>query len=296
MQVFIATNYINRFMKAFLLLLTSLVLGCAGGAAVYSYRLGEMEERVKGVEAARAEAEAKARVERSETSRMQVPPAPPRPPPAPPPPPLPAPPAIVGSVPPTIVAQTPKSQKSNTNHTTVVGQLYRANMAFGLPQKANIRDDIKAQLIIDVEKTAVELASKLEPGTVVDKGQIRVSRILKANLVAPDFKVDPVTPEEQPVAESGSTEWHWNLKPLSAGIHPVKLSVWAEVKIGPKSVQYSIHTYDRQVMVEVTAGQVVGSWWSKYWQWTFTTLIIPLVVWWWKSKSSKKDTTSTNRQ
>lgn len=272
-------------MKAFLLLLTSLVLGCAGGAAVYSYRLGEMEERIKGVESARTNADSRAKTEIFEAGRMQRESAT-IPPPTPP---------IKGEAE-TSIPSTSKKPQRESNHTTVVSQLYRANMAFGLPQKANIRDDIKAQLVIDVEKTAVELASKLEPGTVVDKGQIRVSRILKANLVAPDFKVDAVTPEEQPVAESGSTEWHWNLKPLTAGIHPVKLSVWAEVKVGTKAMPYSIHTYDRQVMVEVTPAQIVGTWWSKYWQWTFTTLVIPLVVWWWKGKSSKKDTTSTNRQ
>lgn len=273
---------INRIMKVLLLLLTALVIGCAGGAAMYSYKLGGVEHRIKQMESSRAEADSRQQKQAVESTRilrqkpeLDIEPEP-----------------VKGVVEERRKGNTTKSTEVNT----ISGQLFKANMAFGLPQKANIQDDIKAQLVVDVEKAAESLVRRLEPGTVQDSGQIRVSRIVKANLVAPDFKVDPVTPEEQPVAESGSTEWMWNLRPLTPGLHPVKLSVWAEVKVGPKSIPYNIHTYERQVVIEVTAAQIAGSWWSKYWQWTFTTLIIPLGIWFWKKRTAKAESTSTNRQ
>ena len=177
----------------------------------------------------------------------------------------------------------PSEEKANQASTTntskedkITSQLYAASMAFSAPETANVREHITIQLLLDPSKDLKELESKLsEPGKKTST-KVSISQIVIASLSAPDFIIEQVTPEEQAVAQSVPTEWLWTLIPKSTGKNEIKLSITAIVKIDNKEYKYHIKTYETTIVIEVKPQQVILDWLAKYWQWLFSTLLLPL--------------------
>lgn len=178
-------------------------------------------------------------------------------------------------------------KKVEIDRSTVVGQLYDANAVFAIPNNANIKEEIKAQLIIDPLKALEDLKKDATVGPVRAAEKIEISRIVIAKLDAPDFEIVSQTEPEQAIAETKSTEWLWTLRPKTSGMHPVNIVVYAEVTVGPKTTKHRIRTFDKQVMIDITATQMVQQWWIKYWQWLFATLLIPFAKWLYDKKYGK---------
>lgn len=169
----------------------------------------------------------------------------------------------------------------------VSDQLMQASTVFAIPSTANISQDIRAQLLINLGRDLDELSSQLTAAGSQIKNKINVSKIVIAKLDAADFEITNITPTEQAISDTDSTEWLWNLRPKRAGNLQVNLSITAVVFVGEKSTAYHIKTYDQVVNIEVTIPQLLTSWLAKYWQWIISTMVLPLIVWAWKMK--KKD-------
>lgn len=198
----------------------------------------------------------------------------------------------VGSGSPPIITSLPnlsRMAKNTPDNLTVAEQLYKANAVFAVPDKANIKEDIKAQLIIDPTKTVEEIKKDITVGPVRESGQIKISKIVIAKLNAPDFEIISAPAIAQAIIEDGKTEWIWGLRPKTAGIHPINLVIEAEVTVGNKMTPHLIRTFDKQVMIEITATQTLASWWNKYWQWIIATLLLPFGKWLYSQHKSKKD-------
>lgn len=188
-----------------------------------------------------------------------------------------------------VYKQVPKPlPKQDSILQTVTSQLYKASAVFTVPNKANINEDIKAQLIIDPNKTIDEL-KKSVTGQIQSAETIKVSKIVIAKIEAPDFIVTNLTTNEQALSDTDKTEWLWSLRPKTPGLHEINLTITAEITIDSKFSKYHIRTFDKQVMIEITPLQIVESWWSKYWQWVMSTLILPLAAFIYKKHTSKKE-------
>ena len=183
--------------------------------------------------------------------------------------------------------------KNLPDRSSVVGQLYEANAVFAIPSAANVEDEIRAQLIIDPIKTLEELKKDVTVGPIKSAESIKISRIVIAVLAAPDFHILSATEAEQAIAETQSTEWIWTLRPKTAGLHPVNIEVYAEVTVGPKTTKHKIRTFDRQVMIEIKPVQKLSSWWDRYWQWFFATLLIPFGKWLYDKKFGRSKEKAT---
>lgn len=180
------------------------------------------------------------------------------------------------------------ARKENPNKVdNVTSQLYSASMAFSVPEKANIKEDITIQLMIDPSKELKELEKSLsEPGRK-SSASVKVSQVVIATLTAPDFDVQNVTPEEQAIAQTQRTEWLWTLTPKSIGKNEVKLSITAVVKLDGKDYKYHIKTYEKTILIEIKPQQRLEEWIAKYWQWLFSTLILPLGLWLYKRQKKE---------
>jgi hypothetical protein len=164
----------------------------------------------------------------------------------------------------------------------VTNQLYSATMAFSAPDKANIKENITIQLFVDPSKEVEELANSLTNPGVRRGAKIKISKVIIASLSAPDFTIEKITPEEQAVAQTAPTEWLWTLIPKSTGKNEVKLTITAVVKVDGKEYKYHIKTYEKTIVIEVKPQQVIYDWLAKYWQWLFSTLLLPLGLWLYK--------------
>lgn len=170
----------------------------------------------------------------------------------------------------------------------IMSQLEPANMVFGVdPKRSNISDSISVTMLIDLSKNIQDLKASVKNSEIVTASRIEVSKVVVARVIAPDFKVVAITPEEQPISHFETTKWEWELVPLKTGKHQIHVTVNAEVQVeGVRKVR-SIETFRETVEIEITAWQVIKFWIANYWQWSFTTLILPLGLWLYKKKKAE---------
>lgn len=175
------------------------------------------------------------------------------------------------------------------NINIVSSQLFKATLAFALKDKANIDEAIKAQLLLStIEEDVNKLASQLTATGPKTIANIEVSKIIKANIIAPNFKITYVTPEEQILAEKKSTEWEWILQPLTAGNHEVKLVVTAVIKVGNRETTHSLEKFNKVLTIEITKKQILENWWDENYKWVIGTLLLPLLGFLFKDKLKEK--------
>jgi hypothetical protein len=170
----------------------------------------------------------------------------------------------------------------------IVSQLEPANMVFSVdPKRSNITNHISVSVIIDLSQSLGNLKLLTRDAEIISAAQIRVSKVVIARVIAPNFTVISITPEEQPISQFESTRWDWKLIPTKTGQQEIHITINAEVDVGGVTKVRSIQTFRQTVEVEITFWQVIKGWILKYWQWAVSTLLLPLGLWLWKRKVSK---------
>lgn len=227
----------------------------------------------------------------SEGINIPSPPPPPPPPPAPPPPVAERSPSAVGGALDWFLNDHPVGMGRSTVPPVegsepeglvvddVLDQLAEASLAFVMPDRANVKSRVRAQLLISVRAMVDELAEELTVEGQEFTGRVLVSRVVLAKLTAPSFEVETITPERQAVSQTTSTEWLWYLTPKKTGTHEVFLTITAFVYADEANyVERHIRTFEKVIYVDVRPQQMVEAWLAKYWQWLFSTLLIPLFL------------------
>lgn len=252
--------------------------GC-GLAGTQMMSVGVPREDLERAKKAMQDAEKSARVERHYPAPAGVASARPQPAPVP----SPAEPVGSGSGYPNVQLGPAAKKPADA----VSKQLFSANLAFAVRDRANIDDDIKAQLLINPGRKLADLEKDLTVRGNKTSKKIQVSRVLRATLTAPDFQVTNITDEEQVLADTESTEWLWMLKPKTSGTHEINLSVTAVVKVNGRESKHHLKTFDKTIVIEITKQQVVESWFDENWKWVISTLIIPLLIFLFKERVKK---------
>lgn len=162
----------------------------------------------------------------------------------------------------------------------IAAQLKDATMVFDIPQFNNVRDSIRTQLTIDPTKTVDELLASAPSTSTVSA--VQVSKVLEVKLVAPDFKIIAATPDRQAVSEWEPTVWKWELSGATPGKHDVHLSINAIVTIDGDRAERSVRTFEKTITIEITPAQQLSDLIKQYWQWIWTTLLLPAGMWIWK--------------
>jgi hypothetical protein len=163
-------------------------------------------------------------------------------------------------------------------------QLLNANTALSIPEQANITDDVRVELLISLVKEANKLALDLSESGKQFAAPVFVTRTVAVTLTAPDFEVKAVTPERQILNRTDNTTWLWTLKPKSVGKHKIDVGIVAIIKLDHEETEYQIKTFKKTVEIEITATQIIVAWFSKYWQWIVSTIVLPLLLWAYKNR------------
>jgi len=99
---------------------------------------------------------------------------------------------------------------------------------------------------------------------------------------APSFNIKSVNKSEQIIEDEVYTEWQFTVVPLKSGNHELKLVVSMI-----KGDLVKEETWSDTIKVKSNVTKEVLGFWEKYWQWLFTTIIIPIIIFFWKKKKKE---------
>jgi len=224
------------------------------------------------------------------------PPPSPSPPPTPPPRPAPPPPEPDGSgfgrggragQPPIPIADRFDEVDS------ALGELVQGRIAFNTPERMQYGDSRSIALVaspsMDADTLSSELRNRIGRADPVEVATLQIAPLMEARLEgAPAFEVTALTPVQQPVSRSASTEWRWTVRAAQTGRHQLHLTINAIIAVGGERYPRSLDVLNRDIDVEITAGQRIGMFLGTNWQWLAGTVVIPLAVWIWSQRRKQQ--------
>lgn len=165
-----------------------------------------------------------------------------------------------------------------------LGQMRFGNAAFNAPTAMKLSDTASIQLLLSLVTPIEELKGMVEGHGIKEGVRIKVSNRMEARLTGANFSITAVTPEAQAVSNNTTTEWKWEIKPISKGVQNLHLTLSALIDVDGSTTPRSIRTFDKTIVVEVTWRQKVSQFIEKNWQWLWAVMLAPLGGWIWKRR------------
>jgi hypothetical protein len=168
----------------------------------------------------------------------------------------------------------------------LLAQLPLGRIVFNVPSTMALAQSYEIKLLLSASRSLEELQKEL-PGKI-EGAEIRIAPKMEARLTGQDFTISAVKPEIQGVSGQETTEWEWEVRPLSSGAHQLHLTINVILFVNGVETPRSITTFDKKITVEVSLGQRVFSFIANNWQWLWTAVLIPVVAWLWKKKKTRQ--------
>ena len=160
----------------------------------------------------------------------------------------------------------------HANDTMEVKQVYTATLA--LARNAAL-EPIKTKVLKESEAT--------DDKVLVDS-TIELGKRMKATLVdwspssEPSFHIKAMGSEEQNLSKTKESIWQWRIEPLKEGQHKLKLSIQVILSDGDE-----VNLPVRNIPIIIFAKKVsfstkVGNFFSNYWQWIITGILLPIII------------------
>ena len=167
----------------------------------------------------------------------------------------------------------------------------KGTIAYSVPQEMQVGKSYQIKLRIS-KQTGKEINKTLIVGereipiadpsidSKVTLENIRVERTMTAELLSEDgaFKVTKLNTDKQVLEDESYTEWGWIVTPQKSGKTYLKLVIKIKVKADGETYIKDIVVFDKNIKVKANASLEVKSWFSQYWQWLMTTIIIPVFL------------------
>jgi len=168
----------------------------------------------------------------------------------------------------------------------------KAIIAYSVPTKMIVGKQYKIKVRITKsrnEKTVLIIGDRNIPINDVDVDSkiriedIRVDRIMSAELISDgsSLLITQLSSTLQNIDHNGYTEWSWLVTTLNSGDVYLKLVIKIIIE---ENVKRDIVVFDKKIYIEPDRIWSFKTWFSKYWQWLLSTIIIPILVWLYKRK------------
>ena len=104
---------------------------------------------------------------------------------------------------------------------------------------------------------------------------------MEAQLTGTGFDIKAVTPALQGVTSEQTTRWQWEVTPTERGRQTLYLSLSAHIDVAGNDAPLVLRTFDREIQVNITAGQRVSGFVQGNWQWLWAAIVVPIAgaVW-----------------
>lgn len=156
------------------------------------------------------------------------------------------------------------------------GAFEDANIAFQTPDTMKLGKSREVKLLLSLEKTVEELQSQLGTEFPTQGAQIEAAPIMEANLSGSAFKISSLNPTRQAIRSSGETTWEWAVTPLEKGSHSLKLRLYVVVTLQGTSAPMEVKTFEREIPVEVSVGEVALDFAKNNVQLIWLVLVVPI--------------------
>ena len=166
----------------------------------------------------------------------------------------------------------------HANDTMQVNKAYVATLA--LAKNTNL-EELKAKVL--------DASDASDNNAIVDT-TIHLGKRMKAKLVDmsprsdPSFYIEEMGDQEQNLNSSKEAYWNWKIEPLKEGEHELKLSIQVilsdddRINLPPRDIKVTIFAQKVSVSTEI------GNFFSNYWQWIITGILIPIFIAWLTSR------------
>jgi len=170
----------------------------------------------------------------------------------------------------------------------ITNNISLGNVVYKTPDTMQVLCESK--VIVRIFKDRMDTSSVIEGmGSKVTMVPINVSGKMEVKLVDPSpdsdptFNIKSVTKTEQNIMDDVWTEWEFTVIPLKPGIKELNLVITIIYDGGKKEQVWS-----DLIKVKSNVPMKVLGFWEKYWQWLFTTIILPVIVYFWKKRKREE--------
>lgn len=183
-----------------------------------------------------------------------------------------------------------KGQKKTDIKKVVATKKYDlGNVVYNIPDTMVVLNSYIIKVRINKITNIMNIKGNLGPGRIVDtviKISDKMEVTIKDESTGTDkyFEISKINNDQQLIESDDYTEWIFNVKPLKFGNKKLNIVI-SIVKDGSKKEI----VYTDSIYIKMNVKNEVISFWGKYWQWSFTTFIIPIFIYFWKRKNKKGD-------
>lgn len=170
--------------------------------------------------------------------------------------------------------------------------LTKGSVAFNTPEEMQLGKAETVQLLLSPSDSGAELQQQITEAGKTEAAEIRVSNRMQARLTGPGFQIEAISPEEQAISSTDTTEWKWDVTPTKTGENQeLHLTLTALIDVEGQETPRQIRTFDRTIDVPVTWGQrfgVIGTFITTNWQWFWTVILVPIALWLYRKYRKQK--------
>ena len=168
----------------------------------------------------------------------------------------------------------------DTNLNSNLGKLI-----YKIPDTMIVYTNYTITIRISRDKKQIDLIKDLGENTVTTT--IKTSSVMDVTLMdsSPDssFVIKRINTETQLIDTDGYTQWIYTVRPIKHG--DKKLDIIVSIIRGDNKKQI---VYSGTVHIKESLTKEVNTFWGKYWQWLFTTFLIPIFIFFWKKKKKSE--------
>jgi hypothetical protein len=161
------------------------------------------------------------------------------------------------------------------------------NIAFSTPTAMRYGDSKQFELLLSPTETMAVLQEKLgQPDSV--SAHVQVANRMKAQLTGSGFSIVEATDNIQAVSGAQVTRWAWDVTPTSKGVQHLHLILSALIDVDGQTTPLEIQTFDRDIVVNVTAYQHISEFVSSNWQWLWAAVVVPIAGLFWHKRRTRR--------
>jgi len=164
----------------------------------------------------------------------------------------------------------------------IVGEKYKITVRISKKKGTEIK-----KILVLGEREILISDDNIESTVIIEN--IRVERTMTVKLLSKNgtFEISPTSTDKQVLEDESYTEWSWIVRPLESGTNYLKMIITIKIGSEDEASYKDIVVFDKNIKVKSNVSLGFKSWFSEYWQWLMTTIIIPLVILFYKKRKKE---------